>query len=46
MAAISAVQMTFDEIIDSVWSFDKSEEAVEFIWQGKQVGKVVVSLDK
>uniref|UniRef100_A0A8H7TWJ1 Enoyl reductase (ER) domain-containing protein n=1 Tax=Bionectria ochroleuca TaxID=29856 RepID=A0A8H7TWJ1_BIOOC len=46
MAAISAVQMTFDEILDSVWSFDKSEEAVEFIWQGKQVGKVVVSLKK
>lgn len=45
MAAISAMQMTFEDIIDSVWQFKKSEEAIEFIRQGKQVGKVVIKLD-
>lgn len=44
MAAISATQMTFDDIIDSVWSFDKAEEAIEYMWQGKQVGKVVIEI--
>ncbi|KAI9166345.1 Zinc-type alcohol dehydrogenase-like protein [Paramyrothecium foliicola] len=43
MAAISATQMTFDDIIDSVWPFEKSEEAIEFVWQGNQFGKVVIS---
>lgn len=45
MAAISATKMTFEDIIDSVWPFEKSDEAIEFIWQGKQVGKVVVKID-
>lgn len=44
MAAISATQMTFDDIIYSVWSFDKAEEAIEYMWQGKQVGKVVIEI--
>ncbi|KAJ5247304.1 NAD(P)-binding protein, partial [Penicillium chermesinum] len=44
MAAISATEMTFDDIIDSVWPFEKSDEAIEFLWQGKQVGKVVLDL--
>uniref|UniRef100_A0A8H7N443 Enoyl reductase (ER) domain-containing protein n=1 Tax=Bionectria ochroleuca TaxID=29856 RepID=A0A8H7N443_BIOOC len=38
------LQMTFDDIIDSVWSFDKAEEAIEYVWQGKQVGKVVIEI--
>lgn len=45
MAAISATKMTFEDIIDSAWPFEKSDEAIEFIWQGKQVGKVVVKID-
>jgi hypothetical protein len=44
MAAISAVKMTFEDIIDSVWDFEKAEEAIDFVWQGKQVGKVVLKL--
>ncbi|KAF4126931.1 NADPH:quinone reductase or related Zn-dependent oxidoreductase [Geosmithia morbida] len=46
MAAVSATGMTFEDIIDSTWSFDKADEAIEFVWQGKQIGKVVVSLDQ
>ncbi|KAF5609867.1 alcohol dehydrogenase [Fusarium subglutinans] len=45
MAAISATQMTFEDILDSAWSFDKADEAIEYVWQGKQVGKVVIKLD-
>ncbi|RGP58638.1 putative alcohol dehydrogenase [Fusarium sporotrichioides] len=45
MAAISATQMTFEDILDSTWSFDKAEEAIEYVWQGKQVGKVVIKLN-
>ncbi|PNP82616.1 hypothetical protein FNYG_03847 [Fusarium nygamai] len=44
VAAISATQMTFEDILDSTWSFDKADEAIEYVWQGKQVGKVVIKL--
>ncbi|KAM0464534.1 hypothetical protein ACHAPV_002364 [Trichoderma viride] len=44
MAAISAAKMTFEDIIDSIWEFEKAEEAIEFVWQGKQLGKVVIKL--
>lgn len=44
MAAISATSMTFEDILDSVWPFKQAEEAIEFVWQGKQVGKVVLEL--
>lgn len=46
MAAIEATQMTFEDIIDSTWEFERADEAIEFVWQGRQVGKVVVDLDK
>ncbi|KAI5460117.1 hypothetical protein BGZ63DRAFT_490449 [Mariannaea sp. PMI_226] len=46
MTAIDAMKMRFDDIVDSVWPFEKSEEAIEYVWQGKQVGKVVISLDQ
>ena len=45
MGAITATEMTFEDIIDSVWPFEKSEEAIDFVWKGKQVGKVVMTLD-
>lgn len=44
MAAITATKMTFEDIIDSVWPFEQSEEAIDTIWRGKQVGKVVIKL--
>jgi NADPH:quinone reductase-like Zn-dependent oxidoreductase len=43
-AALSATQMHFDDIIDSIYPFDKADEAIEYIWQGKQVGKLVIRL--
>ena len=38
--------MTFEDIIDSVWSFKEADEAIEYVWQGKQVGKVIIDLNK
>lgn len=43
-AALSATQMQFDDIIDSVEPFEKADEAIEYIWQGRQVGKLVLRL--
>lgn len=43
-AALSATQMQFDDIIDLVCPFDTADEAIEYIWQGRQVGKLVISL--
>lgn len=46
MNAISTTKMTFEDILDSVWPFEKSDEAIEFVWQGRQVGKVVIKLEE
>lgn len=40
--ALSVTQIRFDDIIDSVKPFKGAEEAIEYIWQGNQVGKVVL----
>ena len=43
-AALSATKIHFDDIIDSVQPFDKAEEAIESVLQGKVVGKLVLKL--
>jgi Zn-dependent alcohol dehydrogenase len=43
-AALSATGIRFDDIIDSVQPFESAEEAVEKVWQGKVVGKLVLVL--
>jgi len=43
-AALSANRIQFDDIIDSVHPFENAEEAIEKVWQGKVVGKVVLQL--
>ncbi|KAL5339668.1 hypothetical protein BJX70DRAFT_363569 [Aspergillus crustosus] len=43
-AALSASQLRLDDIIDSVQPFEKAEEAIEYIWQAKQIGKVVLQV--
>jgi Zn-dependent alcohol dehydrogenase len=44
-AAVAATRMRFDDIIDARFDFKKADEAIEHVWQGKQIGKVVVDLD-
>ncbi|KIW51614.1 hypothetical protein PV05_10318 [Exophiala xenobiotica] len=43
-AALSATQMRFDDIIDKVYDFSQADEAIEDIWQGRQVGKLVIQI--
>ena len=42
--ALSSDQTQLDDIIDKVFPFDEAEEAVQFVWEGKQIGKVVLRL--
>ncbi|KAL2828326.1 hypothetical protein BJY01DRAFT_240943 [Aspergillus pseudoustus] len=41
-AALDATQMSLENIIDSIEPFEKAEEAIQYIWEGRQVGKVVL----
>lgn len=43
-AALSAAQTRLHDLIDKVFPFEQAEEAVEFVWQGKQIGKIVLQL--
>ncbi|KAI8235602.1 Zinc-type alcohol dehydrogenase-like protein [Colletotrichum sp. SAR 10_96] len=43
-AAISATGLKFDDIIDTVYDFEQAEEALQYIWEGKQVGKLVLRI--
>jgi len=42
--ALSAVQIRLNDIIDSTFPFEKADEAIEYVWQAKQVGKVILTL--
>ncbi|KAI7158869.1 hypothetical protein KC349_g4576 [Hortaea werneckii] len=42
--ALAATRIRLDDIIDSVWSFDKAEEALQYLWEGKQIGKLVIEI--
>ncbi|CAG8923372.1 unnamed protein product [Penicillium salamii] len=43
-AALSACQAPLDDLIDRIFPFEQAEEAVQYIWEGKQIGKVVLKL--
>lgn len=43
-AALSATRINFNDIIHSVQPFESAEEAIEKVWQGKVVGKLVLQL--
>ena len=42
--ALSATQMRFEDIVDKVYTFEEADEAIEDIWQSRQVGKLVIRL--
>ncbi|KAH7071489.1 alcohol dehydrogenase [Paraphoma chrysanthemicola] len=44
-SAISKAQMRFEDIIDSVRPFEQAENAIRYVWEGRQVGKVVLTVD-
>lgn len=43
-AALSACQTPLDDIIGKVFPFDQAEEAVQYVWEGRQIGKFVFKL--
>ncbi|PWY87954.1 alcohol dehydrogenase [Aspergillus sclerotioniger CBS 115572] len=43
-AALSASQMPLQDLVDKVFPFEQAEDAVEYIWQGKHIGKIVLQL--
>ena len=43
-AALTATRIDLADIIDSTWSFDKADEALQHVWEGKQIGKVVIQI--
>ncbi|CAI7584044.1 unnamed protein product [Penicillium pancosmium] len=43
-AALSAAQTGLYDLIDKVFPFEQAEDAVEYVWQGKQIGKIVLRL--
>ncbi|KAI4257104.1 MAG: hypothetical protein L6R42_005857 [Xanthoria sp. 1 TBL-2021] len=36
--------LRFDDLIDSAWAFDNANEALQYLWEGTQVGKVVIQI--
>ncbi|KAL4965012.1 zinc-dependent alcohol dehydrogenase family protein [Aspergillus stella-maris] len=43
-AALEAAQTPLNDLIDKVFPFEQAEEAVEYVWQGKQIGKIVLEV--
>ncbi|KAK2016851.1 alcohol dehydrogenase [Colletotrichum eremochloae] len=43
-AAICATKLRLDDIIDAVFEFEQAEEAIRYLWEGRQVGKLVLRL--
>lgn len=40
--ALSANETQLDDLVDKVFPFAEAEEALQFVWEGKQIGKVVL----
>lgn len=43
-AALTATSIRFDDILDSTWPFEKADEALQYLWEGKQIGKIVIKV--
>ncbi|KAI1204692.1 uncharacterized protein F4807DRAFT_446363 [Annulohypoxylon truncatum] len=43
-AALSATKMPLNDIIDSTYPFEKAEESIQHLWEGRQVGKLVLHI--
>jgi NADPH:quinone reductase-like Zn-dependent oxidoreductase len=43
-AALEAAQTPLNDLIDKVFPFEQADDAIEYVWQGKQIGKIVLRL--
>ncbi|KAF2217502.1 hypothetical protein CERZMDRAFT_80245 [Cercospora zeae-maydis SCOH1-5] len=44
VAALEATRIRFDDIVDSVERFEEAEQAIQYLWEGRVVGKLVLSV--
>ncbi|KAK9417617.1 putative Enoyl reductase (ER) domain-containing protein [Seiridium unicorne] len=44
VAALESSQLDLQDIIDSVFPFEQADEAIDFVWRGKMIGKVIMKL--
>lgn len=42
--AIAANEMRFTDVIDRIFQFEEAEAAMEYLWSGQHVGKVVIQV--
>ncbi|CAI7664190.1 unnamed protein product [Penicillium discolor] len=43
-AALSVAQTPLDDLVDVIFPFEEAEQAVKYLWLGKQVGKIVLRI--
>lgn len=41
---LTATKIIFDDMVDSTWAFDNADKALQYFWEVKQVGKVVIQI--
>jgi hypothetical protein len=44
--AVTANGLGFTDVIDRTFPFGRAEEAFDYVWSGKHVGKVVIEMEK
>ena len=44
VAALEATKIRLDDVIDSTFTLDESDKALQYLWEGKQVGKIVINM--
>lgn len=43
--ALTATGIKFGDIIDSAWAFDDADAVLQYLWEGKHVGKLVIDIN-
>ncbi|KAL9036185.1 MAG: hypothetical protein Q9180_004441 [Flavoplaca navasiana] len=42
--ALTATKIKLDDIMDSSWASDNADKTLQYLWEGKQVGKLVIEI--
>ena len=42
--AVSANSLRFEDVIDKTFKFEQAAEALEYLWSGQHVGKVIIQV--
>lgn len=41
---MEATKVRLDDIIDSTFRLDESDKALQYLWEGRQVGKIIIKI--